>query len=261
MVGCQLSLPSYFLDVMTGQATTFWKSDMSDHHDYHASVWTLVAYYISYVSWQVSRHLIWQDVNFWFPSYFLHVLTGHSFKNLTWPIFTIIMLACEHCLPWCISYVSWQVSKMMTWQGVNFGCPDVFPMCHDMSAKWWHGRVVNFGCRDVFPMCLDRSAKWWHGRVWTLVAQLFLRVMRGHYFQKNLTWPIVTIITLGCEHWLSCSISYVSWHVIIFQRLERQKITHAGGEELSDRDTQKHTAHREREREGIARLIMHKQSS
>jgi hypothetical protein len=148
-------------------------------------------YYISYVSWQVSRHLIWQDVNFWFPSYFLHVLTGHSFKNLTWPIFTIIMLACEHCLPWCISYVSWQVSKMMTWQGVNFGC------------------------RDVFPMCLDRSAKWWHGRVWTLVAQLFLRVMRGHYFQKNLTWPIVTIITLVCERWLSCSISYVSWHVII----------------------------------------------
>jgi hypothetical protein len=142
-------------------------------------------YYISYVSWQVSRHLIWQDVNFWFPSYFLHVLTGHSFKNLTWPIFTIIMLACEHCLPWCISYVSWQVSKMMTWQGVNFGCPDVFPMCHDMSAKWWHGRV------------------------WTLAALMyFLCVLTG---QQNDDMA-------GCELWLP-SFFYVSWGVTTFKKI------------------------------------------
>jgi hypothetical protein len=131
---------------------------------------------------------------FWLPSYFLHVMTGHSFKNMTWPIFTIIMLACEHCLPWCISYVSWQVSKMMTWQGVNFGCPDVFPMCHDRSAKWWHGRVWTL-VAQVFPTCHDGSLLSkksdmadrhdYHASVWALVILLyFLRVMTCHHFQR-----------------------------------------------------------------------------
>jgi hypothetical protein len=157
MAGCQLSLPSYFLDVMTGQATTFQKSDMFDHHDYHASVWTVVAllYFLRVMTGQQTSDMA--GCEFWLPSYFLHVMTGHSFKNLTWPIFTIIMLAC-----------------------VNFGCPDVFPMCH------------------------DRSAKWWHGRVWTLAALMyFLCVMTG---QQNDDMA-------GCELWLPWCISYVSWQV------------------------------------------------
>ncbi len=94
MAGCELSLPSYFLHVMTG------------HYFSKNLTWLIIMiimlvcehwlpYYISHVS----RHLIWLDVNFGHPAIFLHVMTGHSFKNLTWPIFTIIMLACEHCLP------------------------------------------------------------------------------------------------------------------------------------------------------------------
>jgi hypothetical protein len=111
------------------------------------------------------------------------------------------------------------------------------------ASVWTLFALIYFLCAMTGQQNYDMA------RCELLLPNYFLRVMTGHYLKKNLTWPIVTIITLGCEHWLSCSISYVSWHVIIFQRLERQKITHGGGEELSDRDTQKHRAQRERERE------------
>lgn len=76
-------------------------------------------------------------------------------------------------------------------------------MCHDRSAKWWHGRVWTL-VAQLFPACHDGSllskksdmadSHDYHARVWTLVILLyFLRVMTCDHFPtprtaENHTW-------------------------------------------------------------------------